>query len=855
MSFWENNKGTFKAAGVATVKGIGHGTKAISKAGYRTYKNSESRKKGIEPTEQEKDTQLQLYPSAPVRYDNLNTLPAPPQRVAPIHDIHEHQTGTSIPVYSSQQAAPGQPVYQQQQQQPQGYQQQPQGYQQQQQPQGYQQPAQAQPVYQQQQPQGYQQQPAHAQPAYQQQQQPPQTPPTYQQQQQQQPPQAPPTYQQQQQQPPQPPQPPQPQPAYQQQQQQQQQSPQVQPAYQQQPQGYQVQVPPLQGIQDQYQGTPQVTETPIYSATTPNVGSGPQIIPQNEYSSIPAQPIVELEAISPKPMRPLPDPSSFPAPPIRRDRGQSAESVKSQTTNLRQSPSHIPPLPSRNNTLQLNPSSFQPPPPIRRTNDVLNHTVSPDHEYQYSNPRPDSNPVSVSKTSPDSSTVNLNEVSAPPMPLRPSSTSSSSSAVKKKAPPPKPAKKPQNLTSLGTSLPPHMETANAPAVSKRSTSSSASIPQMPNFAEEISKRVQKLNTQEEPEMNETQVIPGSYGEESKSTLKPQPPVTKQKPQLKPKPHVAPKPVLLRLESSQSLFGNSPGSSHSVLSSSLRPKSASSTPPPPPPSRNYNRPKAAAPPVLTQSPTIDLELTTGWYDVNHFKLPTSLSGLNYLTSYRYSSSGPVVSHTRTLTVRLKDLSTLRIVINWRNSDFMNADGKIEKHTPSPIVTSQPSRGELMSYHERFGEYVASWCEHRFGQQVGRGECWDLGHDALQKGCGNHAFVSEYNIHGYPILQVQGTEQGASPVNDTQPSDEVRRGDILQYTSCVFKDKSTGSVQTAGDPDHTSVVLQNTGHLFIVAEQNVKNVKLVQQGEVNIKNLAKGTLIAYRPVPNDWVNSLT
>ena len=48
MSFWDNNKDSFKSAGKSTFKGITSGTKAVGQAGYRTYKKNEAKRKGVE---------------------------------------------------------------------------------------------------------------------------------------------------------------------------------------------------------------------------------------------------------------------------------------------------------------------------------------------------------------------------------------------------------------------------------------------------------------------------------------------------------------------------------------------------------------------------------------------------------------------------------------------------------------------------------------------------------------------------------------------------------------------------------------------------------------------------------------
>jgi len=287
------------------------------------------------------------------------------------------------------------------------------------------------------------------------------------------------------------------------------------------------------------------------------------------------------------------------------------------------------------------------------------------------------------------------------------------------------------------------------------------------------------------------------------------------------------------------------------------RSASVTPPPPPPPRNYNRPAEAAPPKREEGPpTLNLEISTGWLDPNlgSSQMPKDLQGLTYISSSQSSMSGGTTTHVHKLNLRLKDLSILRYVISWTNSDFANAKVEILEYIPSPIVHNVPSKSDLVGYSGRFGDYIASWCDHKMGQQVGRGECWDLAQEALLKGCGKHAMVSTYTHHGFPILRIAGSNSGISFIDGVGQFDEIRRGDILQFKSCIFVDKQAGSTKTVGAPDHTAVVLDNLGDKIIVAEQNVNNTRFVVKGEYCLKDLTTGETYVYRPVPTDWPGQL-
>lgn len=324
-----------------------------------------------------------------------------------------------------------------------------------------------------------------------------------------------------------------------------------------------------------------------------------------------------------------------------------------------------------------------------------------------------------------------------------------------------------------------------------------------------------------------------------------------KPVLKPKPQIGEKPVVVR-ESVPS-----PTRTSTAPAAVAFPPPAAVASPPPPPPRNYLRAAATLPPVSTCPPVLDLELATGWYMNSPLVLPKALVGLNYSSSYQYSTRttpfGAISEHTREMTVRLKDLARLKYKINWKNSDATTATSEIAEFLPSPILHNVPSKPQLVGYSQQYGEHVAAWCVHKQGEQVGSGECWDLAHEALLKGCGKHAFVSTYYHHGFPILEVHGSATG--PVIARLPVDEIRKGDVLQFKTAVFKDKTNGSTQTAGDPDHTSVVIDKIGEKLIVAEQNVQGVRTVRTGECVLGNITEGSVVVYRPVPAEWAEPIS
>lgn len=276
---------------------------------------------------------------------------------------------------------------------------------------------------------------------------------------------------------------------------------------------------------------------------------------------------------------------------------------------------------------------------------------------------------------------------------------------------------------------------------------------------------------------------------------------------------------------------------------------SPSPPPPPPVRNYKRVAMELPKTVNPE-TYDLELQTGWFtNTPNFHLPKSFDGLNYSCSYQQSYSGNSSSEERLVKVRLPDLSIVSFNILWKNGDISNAVSEVKTLLPSPLYSQPgPLKIDLIAAHEKFGEYVAAWCEHNFDKKVSTGECWDLAQQGLLKGCGKHAFVSEYYHHGFPILHLKD----GKVIGDTL--DEIKRGDILQFTNCTFFDPNSGVTQTVGLPNHTSVVVNNQGDTLLVLEQNVNNIKKVVNGSYNLRNLKSGEVTAYRPMPTAWAGTL-
>ncbi|KAI5959425.1 uncharacterized protein KGF55_005403 [Candida pseudojiufengensis] len=889
----------FKAVGIATIKGIGKGSKSLGQAGYRTYKKHEAKRNGteyVDPIKKEdklekegspNDQEYTPYVAKPLpTKESLQAFAPPPKRNVGTYSVKDGK-------YASPQSTSNQYQTQPQQQ----YQQQPQ--------QQYQQPQQPQQQYQQ--PQQQYQQP---QQQYQQQYQQPQQ--QYQQPQQQ--------YQQQYQQPQQQYQ--QPQQQYQQQQfQQEVQPPNSRP--QPQPQSYTSQhsqavlgyeanyqtstnSTPIQDSQQYQQSSQQYSQLqpnnhngqstnelnqnnppPVYQphdqlrdqntippiTYTPNQqiqsyqqqDSSTSAQPQTSHVNTVPQPTPQFSSPIPnytqnihqstqqieppveqqKPKKPAPDPRSFAPPPIRGNAApstpprssnrvytNSTASKGSQTSLNSSSTSHSQPpvLPSRssahNNSSLI--SNEMPNKPVSQPLN-LNSLPPPPQIYRGSQ---EQIAKSTKNNKPDKSKVSgieseTNESAAPPMPIRPTN------APAELTPPPMPSRKSVDLNELAQKKKPPPKPMKKPKLDSDFRANKGGS----DVSNELETMFKKMNMKN---------ISNSDSISEKDTLQPvkAKPSIGTKPTLKQKPEIKPKVPVATLKT--------PNEASVPSSASVSSPSKELTPPPVPKPRTYKRQAVPIPSQqLNKPPDLDLELETQWFaNRDKMQLPRSLQGLNYQTNYSYSTHGSIERNNRIITIRLKDLSILSYKFEWESNKVSGVKVTIDKFIPSPLFQT-PTKEELISNNERFGNYIAAWSEHHKGQQVGNGECWDLAKYALSKGCGNHAFVSTYYIHGYPILQIG---KNYHFLNGSTQLDEIRRGDILQFKSCKFFNPQNGSSQTVGMPDHTSIVTGVIGDKIKVVEQNVNGIRKVKDGEYIPKNLVEGELYVYRVMPAEWAGTL-
>lgn len=144
--------------------------------------------------------------------------------------------------------------------------------------------------------------------------------------------------------------------------------------------------------------------------------------------------------------------------------------------------------------------------------------------------------------------------------------------------------------------------------------------------------------------------------------------------------------------------------------------------------------------------------------------------------------------------------------------------------TPSVGQQPGSREL-------NKKIVDFVNRHMGQQVGDGECWSLAAAAIDAAGAQP-----------PQEYVFGRELG--------PNEEWWPGDIIQFTSCVFKQpmpKGGWEIFEAGVPNHTAVYLGRRDGKVLIGQQNVLGNRTVQTGLIDFNCMISGNYKVYRTLP--------
>jgi len=122
-------------------------------------------------------------------------------------------------------------------------------------------------------------------------------------------------------------------------------------------------------------------------------------------------------------------------------------------------------------------------------------------------------------------------------------------------------------------------------------------------------------------------------------------------------------------------------------------------------------------------------------------------------------------------------------------------------------------------------VLSFALKQMGRKIGNGQCTELAVEAL-------TFARARPPKGYHFGQ-------------EIPKSQIVPGDIVQFHTAFFVDGN--SWQQMGAPRHTAIAYEVRGSVITILHQNFGNDKSVKKGVFNFKNLTKGTVKVFRPVP--------
>lgn len=141
-------------------------------------------------------------------------------------------------------------------------------------------------------------------------------------------------------------------------------------------------------------------------------------------------------------------------------------------------------------------------------------------------------------------------------------------------------------------------------------------------------------------------------------------------------------------------------------------------------------------------------------------------------------------------------------------------------PAPFISQQA----VVAARQRLNPQVLAFCEANLNRCVGRGECWDLGAEAL-KAIGARPAIG--TCFGAPVKPI-----------DAEP------GDIIQFYSCKFQ--GPNYTASCGAPHHTAVIAAAHLDTIEVYEQNSCNRRYVTPGQYNLGHLTGGSFQIYRPL---------
>lgn len=164
-----------------------------------------------------------------------------------------------------------------------------------------------------------------------------------------------------------------------------------------------------------------------------------------------------------------------------------------------------------------------------------------------------------------------------------------------------------------------------------------------------------------------------------------------------------------------------------------------------------------------------------------------------------------------------------------SEVASAQEVFKNKYLSKEAISQKTKLRLtLKYFQGIDLKVLNYAQQRLGQQVGRGECWDLAKYALES-AGAKVPGQDLGVYEYGRRLNNG--------------EAIRPGDVMQFEGVRFQ--TSNSYQNY--PHHTAIVEQVQGTRIHLLHQNVNGVRTVQRGVIDLSTKTAGTIATYRPQP--------
>ena len=198
--------------------------------------------------------------------------------------------------------------------------------------------------------------------------------------------------------------------------------------------------------------------------------------------------------------------------------------------------------------------------------------------------------------------------------------------------------------------------------------------------------------------------------------------------------------------------------------------------------------------------------------------TALANLETAKQNRAAATGDSIP------AAAQDLIQARTAVSTLERDALAHDPSIAAAKREMDAAAAAEGGIRLAVLPRLNRAILVYAEQSVGKVIGNGECWTLGHEAVES-------AGARQVDAY----VWGRELG--------PKETVLPGDIMQFTSCKLQGPRWSL--TLGLPNHTAIVQKVEGTtVFWILGQNPGPVVARR---VDFQYLVSGSYKIYRPLP--------